>query len=136
MKQLLTGMKPAIGWLLVVTLLLVLPGQALPQETWLSKIQFDKIVHVGLFAVLTWLFCRGWYQNGITQERLKRIFIYITLAAALYGLAMEFIQKYCVPFRSFDVYDVIADAGGAFAGYFFSRWLYLNVSSKNWQDVG
>ena len=123
-------MKPAIGWLLVVTLLLVLPGQALPQETWLSNIQFDKIVHIGLFAVLTWLFCRGWYQNGRTQDRLKIIFIYITLAAVVYGLVMEFVQKYYVPFRSFDVYDVVADGIGAFAGSLFSRWLYLKRPAR------
>ncbi len=122
-------MKPAIGWLLLVTLLLVLPGQAFPQETWLSNIQFDKIVHIGLFAVLTWLFCRGLYQT-FPQARLKSNFIYIAPAAVVYGLVMEFVQKYYVPFRSFDVYDVVADGIGAFAGYFFSVWLYFKKSHK------
>ena len=38
----------------------------------------------------------------------------------LYGLLMEFVQKYFIPHRSFDLYDVLADATGCIIGYFFA----------------
>lgn len=129
MKTLFFGMKPAIGWLLMVTFLLVLPGSAFPKETWLSKIQFDKIVHIGVFAILVTLFCRAFYQKALTTKN-SSIFILIAVVAIIYGLLMEFVQKNYVPNRSFDKGDLIADAIGAIAGYIFSRWLYLKSNHR------
>lgn len=124
MKKLLHGWVPAIGWLLMVVVLLVLPGSALPSETWLSRIQPDKVVHVVLFAILVWVFCRALYENT-PSANLTFTFIIITVIAILFGLVMEFVQKNFVPNRSFDEGDVIADAVGAVAGYALSCLLYL-----------
>lgn len=118
-------MRPAIGWLVLVTFLLVLPGSAFPKETWLSKIQFDKIVHTGVFAVMVWLFCRAFFQKGVQKKKLGVLFVIVTIAACCYGLLMEFVQKHFIPNRSFDEGDLIADTIGAVLGYFFSHWLYL-----------
>ena len=38
----------------------------------------------------------------------------------VYGIAMEIVQKYFIPFRSFDLGDIIADGIGCAAGYFFA----------------
>ncbi len=130
MNNLFNGIRPAIGWFLLTTFLLVLPGSAFPKETWLSKIQFDKIVHIGIFAVMVWLFCRAYYQKNSAERNLKTSFIYIAIIATVYGLVMEFVQKYFVPNRSFDIYDVAADAAGALIGYFFSVRMYLKKCLK------
>jgi len=37
-----------------------------------------------------------------------------------YGIVMEIVQHYFIPFRSFDIGDMIADSIGAIAGYFIS----------------
>lgn len=129
MNNLFNGIRPAIGWFLLTTFLLVLPGSAFPKETWLSKIQFDKIVHIGIFAVMVWLFCRAFYQKALTKKN-SYIFILIAVVAIIYGLLMEFVQKNYVPNRSFDKGDLIADAIGAIAGYIFSRWLYLKSNHR------
>ncbi|MFV0605956.1 MAG: VanZ family protein [Niabella sp.] len=129
MKDFLKGLKPAYGWLLLTTILLVLPGSAFPKETWLSKIYFDKWVHIGLFAIMVWLFCRAKYQHSTTTPDLKAAFLTITILIIGYGIVMEFIQKYFVPYRSFDVGDIIADAAGAFLGYFVSYRLFLKQTS-------
>ena len=42
------------------------------------------------------------------------------VVGCFYGIAMEFVQKYFVPFRSFDLGDIIADGVGCLAGFFYS----------------
>lgn len=125
MRSFINGMMPAAGFFLVATFLLILPGSAFPTETWLSKIQFDKIVHIGMFAVLVWLFCRAFYQKKWSSSRLGGIFMYVAIAAILYGIVMEIVQKDFIPNRSFDMLDIVADTAGALVGYIFSSWLYL-----------
>lgn len=118
-------MKPAIGWFALSFILLVLPGSAFPKETWLSKIYFDKWVHIGLFSIFVWLFCRGYYsQNKPSGISLQKKFLYVFIAACVYGIVMEFVQKYFVPNRSFDIGDITADCIGAFVGYIFSMKVY------------
>ena len=105
----------ALVWLIIMSVLFFLPGSALPKEHWLDAIHFDKWVHVGLFAVLVFL-----WRSSFNQE-FKNYNWMLLLSALLYGLAVEFIQKYWVPNRSFDLYDVLADSIGSVVGLFV--WL-------------
>jgi len=41
------------------------------------------------------------------------------VVCCLYGILMEIVQKYFIPFRSFDLGDIIADGIGCAAGYLF-----------------
>ncbi len=106
---------PAIGWMILCTILLVLPGSAFPKEDWLSKIWFDKWVHIGLFAVMVVLWCWG------LQKKKQKQYLLVPAAALVYGIVMEFIQQHFVVNRSFDTGDIIADAIGCFTGFTFSR---------------
>lgn len=119
-------MKLPLGWLMLTTFLLTLPGSAFPRETILSKIHFDKIAHVGVFAVLVWLFCRAYHQKKLPSKKLEKTFLAVTGSAVLYGVLMEFVQKNYIPNRSFDEGDLIADTAGALAGYLLSRWMFIN----------
>ena len=115
---------PAIGWFIIVTVLLTLPGSAFPKEDWLSKIWFDKWVHIGLFAILviTW----NWGLQKLVRKRALLIpFFWIAMAAFAYGIAMEYVQLYFIPNRSFDTGDIIADGIGSAAGFIFSRVRYI-----------
>lgn len=125
MRFLSKGITPAIGWFVLSFILLTLPGSAFPKETWLSKLQFDKFVHIFLFAVLVWFFCRAQYRRGKSGRSFKYAFVTIALLSILYGVVMEFVQKYFVANRSFDIGDIIADAIGAALGYALSYWLYI-----------
>lgn len=111
--------SPAIGWIVICTILLTLPGSSFPKEDWLDKIWFDKWVHIGLFAAIVVTWCWGVFKSGSKNQ--ARLFLQITLLAVLYGIVMEYVQKYLVVNRSFDRADIIADAAGAYVGYLFSR---------------
>jgi VanZ family protein len=115
----------ATVWFITSLVLLTLPGSDLPQENWLDKIYFDKWVHIGMFALLVFLWCWALSKRKGTFPGLKIFFLRITVAAIVYGILMEFVQRYFVPGRSFDVTDMIADAVGAFIGFFYSSWSFI-----------
>lgn len=111
----------AISWLLIMSVLFVLPGSALPKEHWLDTIHFDKIVHIGLFAVLIFLWKSSFNRNSANYNWM------LLLSALLYGLLVEFVQLNWVPNRSFDLYDVVADMSGSVVGLL----VWLGVYKKN-----
>jgi VanZ family protein len=113
---------PAVAWFILTTFLLCLPGSAFPKEHWFDKIWLDKWIHVALFAIMVFLWCRIILK--ITGKK-RSYFIQIALCFFLYGIVMEFIQKYFIPNRSFDVGDIIADGVGSLAGLFFSVQVYI-----------
>ena len=51
---------PGIAWFFVILILICLPGEDIPSPSgwwnWINLIHFDKLVHMGIFAVLTVLF--------------------------------------------------------------------------------
>lgn len=127
MKNLFTGMKPALAWLAFSFILLTIPGSNLPEEaSFLFKIPyFDKWVHAGMFAILVWLFCWGYYQKKYANKKLRKIFFFIMLMSALYGIAMEFVQREFVANRTYDTMDIAADLTGAFLGFLCSWAMYI-----------
>jgi VanZ family protein len=121
------SLVPAIGWFIVSFILLTLPGSDIPQEDWLDKIWFDKWVHIGMFGILTVLWCRSLslIRPNFDSKKLKQAFIIIGLIGLGYGVAMEFVQKYFIPNRSFDISDMAADGIGCLLGVIFSTRKYI-----------
>jgi len=119
----------AVIWLLLVTGLLCTPGAKLPKITWGDKIWFDKWVHIFLFMILVILWSKAYsHDKKILTDR-RKVFFKIMVVGSFYGIAMELVQKYFIPFRSFDLGDIIADGVGCVAGYFFSVKKFLQTKS-------
>lgn len=92
----------------------------------MGNIQLDKWIHIFLFSVMALSLCWGIYKSNKTNTHLNlRYFIVAGLICTAYGIIMEFVQKYYVPNRSFDVGDIIADAVGAALGTFYSIRKYI-----------
>lgn len=117
----------AIAWFIISVVLLTLPGTAFPTEDWLDKIYFDKWVHIGMFSIMVVLWCLAWrsLKQNNDAGRLTRAFWTIAILCLVYGIIIEFVQKYFIPFRSFDVTDIAADAVGSLAGVIFSLKRYI-----------
>lgn len=102
-----------ISFTLFTILLLCLPGSIVPGTGIFSLPNLDKIVHVILFGmnVLFW----GWHfaSSGKTTPALRWKFISATAVMILLGVIMEYVQLYFIPNRSFDTWDIVADAAGA-----------------------
>lgn len=106
----------AVGWFVICTVLLTLPGSAFPEENWLNKIWFDKWVHIGLFSVLVFLWCLAISAEKKIFKSVQQLFVWVTLGGCVYGIVMEYVQKYFIPNRSFDIGDIIADTIGSIVG--------------------
>jgi VanZ family protein len=125
LKKIKPSFIPAITWFIISVVLLTIPGSAFPKENWLDKIWFDKWVHIGMFAAMVTLWCWAMLKIYSISTRLRSIFIWIGLLSLIYGIGMEFVQKYFIPNRSFDEGDIIADAVGCTLGVFFSIRRYI-----------
>ena len=118
MYQILRSKIVAISWFIIMCVLFFLPGSALPEEhSWMILIQIDKLVHIFLFAVLflTWRYAFYSGQKHFT------IILFIVVVA--FGLVVEIIQKYWIPGRTFDLYDLLADTIGSIAGWLIYRYI-------------
>ena len=109
-----------IGALIFFTILFCLPGSAFPKEDWVSKVYFDKWVHIGIFTVLLFLWCR---VLGLSRIR---VYILIVLYAIAYGFLIEFIQDRFVDNRSWDLGDVAADLVGSI----FGIWVWVRYKKN------
>jgi VanZ family protein len=110
---------PAIIWLLACTVLLSLPGDMIGGSSRIPY--FDKWVHIGLFGALNFL----WLLPLLLYKPGKRAgLLLVSLGVVIYGLLMEFFQLYCIPNRSFELADVLADATGVLLALLFSgtKW--------------
>jgi VanZ family protein len=117
---------PGIAWFIVIYILVTLPGKDIPKSSFLDEISFDKLVHMGLFSVLTVLFCWPFYKTDITVEKKIKYFITVALLASAWGYTTELIQKFWVSIgRTYDLFDWAADSLGALAGYIFSRKKFI-----------
>ena len=80
----------------------------------------DKAVHAVLFGVFSLLI--SWFLNK-SKDLKQTQFIAITTSIG-YGVIIECIQ-YLLPYRSFSLLDILADAVGAIGGYWVFRLMYL-----------
>jgi VanZ family protein len=122
-KKLLSKRYPAILWTLLIFALLALPGSMIPQEENFSVPNFDKYIHATIFLVFVLLWS---FYYGSRPDMKSRHFVFlIFLLACLYGIAMEYVQKYFIPRRDFDVNDILADVIGAACGYLIVMILFM-----------
>lgn len=118
---------PAFIFLAISIYLLCLPGNAaFPAGWWFKKIpQFDKLVHIGMFGMLCFLFHLPAWKSSLRNKGRQRWFWFISIGSILYGTAMEFVQRELVVGRSFEEADILADAVGALGALAFSQTVFL-----------
>ena len=112
---------PGIAWFFVVMVLTFLPGEDIPGNSLLERLYFDKWVHAGIFGLMVILFIRPIAMTALTESEKLRYYLRIAVTVALWGLATEFIQKYFIPGRSFDIWDFVADSVGCSLAYLVSK---------------
>jgi hypothetical protein len=118
---------PGIAWFLFVLVLICLPGEDVPEEPgWLNIPEFDKIVHAALFGGIVFWFCMPFKKSTIAKPNKLNLFIKIGIATIVWGITTEYIQKFFIEGRQFDLVDWAADSIGAVIAFFVSRKFFLN----------
>jgi len=117
---------PGIAWFFLTVIAISIPGYDLPRVgEWFEQIDFDKLIHTGLFGTLAFLFM---YPVAIAERPKKEKwnwFIKIALCTMIWGLTTELIQKYFIPGRSYDLVDFMADSLGAIIAFVFFSIRYV-----------
>jgi VanZ family protein len=109
-----------IAEIALVFVLLILPGSSFKSTT---ELPIDKIVHVILFGSLAWSFYCFFDHTTIQALKSVRVQAWAMIFCIVYGIAMEYYQKWYVPSRGFEVKDMIADAAGVlFALPLYQLW--------------
>ena len=70
--------------------------------------------------VLVILWSKVYSHKKNLQTDSRNTFFKIMVLGIFYGVVMELVQKYFIPFRSFDLMDILADGVGCVAGYFYA----------------
>lgn len=98
----------------IVFILLSVPASNFhTQSNWFGNFPVDKLVHVCLFGSLSFSILVHFEKSKYAILKTIRANAYVLIFCILYGIAMEYYQKYYVPSRGFDVNDMLADAVGA-----------------------
>lgn len=113
----------ALIWTACIVVGLTLPGSAMPSNRlW----EFDKIIHAGLFFVLTLL-----WLSALTRGRLDRGLAVLAVILA-FSVLTELYQG-MLPFgRQADMLDAAADSVGAAIG--FVLWVPLRQGMDRWSE--
>ena len=126
-RTFLGGMVPALLWAILILVLLLMPGRAIPGSGWLARFHVDKLVHAFLFGVFFLLLFKGLRRQN-DPPALQRRTLYIALAlSVVYGVSTELLQE-ATPFgRHAEWSDVVADTIGSLLGVayvlFIGKWL-------------
>jgi VanZ family protein len=117
-----------IAEIVIIFVLLSLPGNSFhTSSNWFGILPIDKIVHVGLFGSLSFSIFYHFEKSKQQKYKSVRAKAYVLIFCMLYGIAMEYYQKYYVPSRGFEVADMLADTLGAIIALPIFTWL-LNKS--------
>jgi hypothetical protein len=120
---------PGIAWFFLVLVLICTPGEDLPKVgPWFQQIDFDKFIHVGIFAVLAFLFMYPIFKSSLTKRQQWQYCIKIALATCIWGITTELLQKYFIPGRSFDLMDWAADSLGGLVALIFCKIYFLKAT--------
>jgi len=108
-------------WFFMVLVLSVVPASG-PK----TDLPLDKIVHFVLYGLTSILLFRHFMRK---TDRRKAFYKAVVLAS-IYGAAMEVVQ-YFLPYRSFSLGDMAANAAGAF----LACLVYIKVRQKKDEET-
>ena len=102
-------------WLAACGIAMLTPGSSLPE---VSVISFqDKLIHFVIFFILSYLSVGLGIREKKEFWRKKRLWINFLLIALLPSICLETAQ-HLIPFRSFDLNDLIVNVLGVTSGLF------------------
>lgn len=105
---------PALIWLIIIVVLSGYPGRNLPKAPF---DEFDKLVHLAIYALLSFLSALGFSKqpnSSLLSNKLQNFFS-ISFSVVMGGL-IELLQEYVFINRYGDWYDFIANSLGAVCG--------------------
>ncbi|WP_106292249.1 VanZ family protein [Arcticibacter pallidicorallinus] len=115
----------SLMWLILVLILCNMHMDSITADQPTFFEGFDKLVHTGLFYVLTLLILRGKLKQRAEHSLRFTTILKIVLFSVFFGALIELLQWKVFTYRSGDWWDLFCDALGvamAVFSYFCLRW--------------
>jgi len=130
MKKKLRNYRRTIGlaWLIMVLSLARTPSTHIPNFV---IPHLDKILHFGMYFLLTSLFLYEAKIQSISKIDAKKMLLLIFLLTTFYGGLMELLQATLSSTRHGDWYDFLANTAGVVAAILFGKLLKTSLKVKN-----
>ncbi|MES1218090.1 MAG: VanZ family protein, partial [Bacteroidota bacterium] len=74
---------------------------------------------------LTFLWSGAMARIKKNYKSMQQLFVWVALGSGVYGVIMEYVQKYFIPNRSFDIGDILADTIGSIAGLVVATKIFI-----------
>ncbi|PZP49864.1 MAG: hypothetical protein DI598_06840 [Pseudopedobacter saltans] len=127
-KKLWIYFIPALLWAILIYVLLTLPGKDFEDSPFEGIPHFDKVVHMGLFGAQVFWLCLPLAKRYTPKAS---VLLWMTFFTIVFGIVMEYVQKYFTTDRSFDWTDMVADSVGAILSYFCMRYIFRQYQKKH-----
>ena len=115
----------SILWALLILVLCLMPGKDLPS---VDIVDFDKIVHFGVYVVLALAMYYGWKKQSSFAVLHHNTILKILIITSTYGFAVEIMQELFTSDRHFDIFDALANSTGAVAGSLMGAFVKNKIS--------
>lgn len=109
-------LRLAIAWALLIAFLCLTPGRNLPQWEWADLLSVDKLIHMLMFGILSYLLARGIRDRPSDGWSNGRILVFAGGISFAYGTLMEVLQETPGLGRNGDLVDLTANTIGAVVG--------------------
>lgn len=118
----------AVSITLLILILSLVRTESMPK---IEVQQADKYFHAIAYFVLNaaWIITFRFKFN----YKKRKTYVLLLFSILLFGIIIEFLQKTITTYRSFDVYDILANSIGAsifFIVYFISKRIYRRFDDK------
>lgn len=124
MKNIFRYLAVPIIWAAIIFFVYSIPGGDIVYQDLWSLLKFDKLVHMGIFALWVNMLIVA-FKKQSTSRPLKQNARLVAVSFALaYGGILEFYQSKWFIDRTTDPYDFIANTLGAFIGLLVFRIIY------------
>ena len=104
-------------WLGIVCYLSLIPTGDRVQKSILDLPHLDKIVHAGMYFVLSFIAI-----HYLHKTKIKHKYLVASLFCIGWGILMEFLQSSKIINRDFDIADIIANIIGSILGIVFFKF--------------
>ena len=120
---------PGLAWTLLIAVLTLAPGNYIPRVvTFLDWLSPDKIVHFILFGTYSFLLMEGFKRQNKYAFPLKYTVFTTLFIGIVFGILIEVMQKFVIPGRNGNIYDMLADILGSFLGV--AAWIIIRRNEK------
>lgn len=128
LKKITESLFVPLAWTIAVQVLLCLPGATISGISGPEIPHFDKYVHFILFGVLGVLWSYYVWAKKKMEPAVAKWFRFVFMAVVANGILLEVVQYCFIPDRSFDWWDILADAAGAAVAWAICYFKLLKIN--------